>query len=107
MPELPGIRTPDVLSNIVTETPTEVERAAKLLRTVATGKSITRVQTVEDLLVYSGTSHDEFVSNRVWVRCSFLIIYMGSKASTIKGRTVETAGRYGTYSVMQLNLADL
>lgn len=42
---------------------TEVERAAKFIRDTATGKRITRVETVEDTLVYTGgITHEQFVS---------------------------------------------
>lgn len=40
----------------------EVERAAKFIRTIATGRKITRVETVEDTLVYTGgITHEDFV----------------------------------------------
>lgn len=39
----------------------EVERAAKLVRDIALGNKVVDVETVEDSIVYSGTSHDEFV----------------------------------------------
>lgn len=43
--------------------PTEVERAAKLLRDVASGKKITEVETSEDTIVYTGgITHTQFVS---------------------------------------------
>ncbi|OSD05801.1 AtMMH-1 [Trametes coccinea BRFM310] len=54
----------------------EVERAAKLLREVATGKTIMDVEAVEDTIVFSGISHTEFVAE-------------------LKGRTVTDAQRYG------------
>ncbi|KAL7285833.1 hypothetical protein ACG7TL_000942 [Trametes sanguinea] len=54
----------------------EVERAAKLLREVATGKAIIDVEAVEDTIVFSGISHTEFVAE-------------------LKGRTVTDAQRYG------------
>ncbi len=40
----------------------EVERAAKLLRDIAQHNEIIDVETTEDTLVYSGTTHTEFVS---------------------------------------------
>lgn len=40
----------------------EVERAANLVRKVALGKKIVRVDVLEDNIVFSGVSHDEFVS---------------------------------------------
>ena len=39
----------------------EVERAASLVRTVALGKTITKVDTTEDTIVYSGITREEFV----------------------------------------------
>ncbi|KAH9945593.1 AtMMH-1 [Amylocystis lapponica] len=41
---------------------TEVERAAKLIRGVAVGKRILKVDTVEDRVVFSGAAHAEFAS---------------------------------------------
>jgi hypothetical protein len=44
----------------------EVERAAKFIRTIATGKKISRVETVEDALVYTGgITHEQFVLRSV------------------------------------------
>ena len=40
---------------------TEVERAAALLRSIGLDKQIKKVDTVEDKIVYSGTSGEEFV----------------------------------------------
>ncbi|KAI0638976.1 AtMMH-1 [Trametes polyzona] len=54
----------------------EVERAVKLLREVAVSKTIVDVETVEDTIVFSGVSHQEF-------------------AAELKGRKVEDAQRYG------------
>ncbi|KAI8983368.1 hypothetical protein BD414DRAFT_418289, partial [Trametes punicea] len=54
----------------------EVERAAALLREVAVGKKIVAVDAVEDTIVFSGISHEEF-------------------ATELKGRTVNDAQRYG------------
>ncbi|KAI0344077.1 hypothetical protein BDW22DRAFT_1427726 [Trametopsis cervina] len=62
----------------------EVERAAKLLRSIAEGNNIVEVEAVEDTIVYSGTSHQEF-------------------AETLKGRSVKTVGRYGKVFYMELN----
>lgn len=42
----------------------EVERAAALLRTLSKGKKITKVEAVEDAIVFSGTTHTEFVNKR-------------------------------------------
>ena len=41
----------------------EVERATKLVRDLALGNKIIDVKTVDDSIVYSGTSHIEFVRN--------------------------------------------
>jgi hypothetical protein len=43
----------------------EVENAAALIRSVALGKTISQVQTNEDAIVYTGTSHEEFVSRSI------------------------------------------
>ena len=40
----------------------EVERAAALLRSVAEGHKIVNVESVEDTIVFSGTTHTEFAS---------------------------------------------
>jgi hypothetical protein len=40
----------------------EVERAASLIRSVASGKDIVAVDTQEDTIVFTGTTHEEFVS---------------------------------------------
>lgn len=40
----------------------EVERAAKFIRTTATGRKIARVETAEDTIVYTGgITHEQFV----------------------------------------------
>lgn len=39
----------------------EVEKAAKLLRDTAVGKIVTKVETIEDTIVYTGTDHLQFV----------------------------------------------
>ncbi|EKM60731.1 uncharacterized protein PHACADRAFT_203883 [Phanerochaete carnosa HHB-10118-sp] len=54
----------------------EVERAAALLRTLAKGKQIARVEAVEDNLVFSDTTHSEFEKE-------------------LEGRTVKDVARYG------------
>ena len=43
----------------------EVERAAKVLRDVAKGKRIESVQTFEDPIVFSGTTHGGFVRGQL------------------------------------------
>ncbi|KAI0367522.1 AtMMH-1 [Pilatotrama ljubarskyi] len=62
----------------------EVERAAKLLRSVAMNKKIIEVEAKEDTIVFSGTSHEEF-------------------AAELKGRTVKDARRYGKVFYMLLD----
>ncbi|KAH9921389.1 Formamidopyrimidine-DNA glycosylase N-terminal domain-containing protein [Fomitopsis serialis] len=62
----------------------EVERAAKLVREVALGNMIIEVETVEDNIVYSGSSHTEF-------------------ARSIKGRRVTNVGRYGKVFYLELD----
>ncbi|KAJ7139591.1 AtMMH-1 [Mycena epipterygia] len=62
----------------------EVNRAKNLVNTVAVGKVIQKVETVEDTIVFAGTTHDDF-------------------AKELTGRTVESAGRYG--KVFYVNLS--
>ncbi|EPS99592.1 hypothetical protein FOMPIDRAFT_1030790 [Fomitopsis schrenkii] len=62
----------------------EVERAAKLVRETALGNRIANVETTEDSIVYSGTSHDEF-------------------ADTVRGRYVTNVGRYGKVFYIELD----
>ncbi|KAJ7124830.1 AtMMH-1 [Mycena crocata] len=62
----------------------EVNKAKNLVNTVAVGKRIEKVETVEDTIVFSGTTHEEF-------------------AKELTGRTVESAGRYG--KVFYINLS--
>ncbi|KAJ7293819.1 AtMMH-1 [Mycena rebaudengoi] len=62
----------------------EVDRAKNLLNTVAAGKRIEKVETVEDTIVFSGTTHEDF-------------------RKELTGRTVENAGRYG--KVLYINLS--
>ena len=40
----------------------EVERAAALLRSIAKGRQIARAEAVEDTIVFSGTTHADFVT---------------------------------------------
>ncbi|KAF9654274.1 AtMMH-1 [Thelephora ganbajun] len=62
----------------------EVERAAKFIRTTATGKKITRVETTEDTLVYTGgITHEQF-------------------RNEIEGRVIKTAGRRGKVFYIEL-----
>ncbi|KAI0733938.1 AtMMH-1 [Fomitopsis betulina] len=62
----------------------EVERAAKLVREIALGNRIADVETTEDSIVYSGTSHNEF-------------------ADAVRGRHVTNVGRYGKVFYMGLD----
>ncbi|KAF8710659.1 Formamidopyrimidine-DNA glycosylase H2TH domain, partial [Rhizoctonia solani] len=64
----------------------EVERAAKLTRHVAVGRTIDKVETLEDTIVYTGgITHDEFATDGLWRR----------QAKEITGRKVLDVGRYG------------
>ncbi|KAJ7923007.1 AtMMH-1 [Mycena leptocephala] len=62
----------------------EVNRAKNLINKVGRGKIIEKVETVEDTIVFAGTTHDDF-------------------AKELTGRTVESAERYG--KVFYLNLS--
>ncbi|KAI0651445.1 AtMMH-1 [Trametes meyenii] len=62
----------------------EVERAAKLLRDVAVGKTISDVEAVEDGIVFSGVTYEEFITE-------------------LKGRTVKEAQRYGKVFYLELD----
>jgi formamidopyrimidine-DNA glycosylase len=62
----------------------EVERAAALLRSIALGKQIKRVETLQDDLVYANTTHDAF-------------------ANEIARRTIKTVGRYGKAFYLELD----
>ncbi|KAG8965670.1 hypothetical protein FRC03_000305 [Tulasnella sp. 419] len=62
----------------------EVERAAKLIRDVAQGRTIEQVETKEDTIVYSGTTHEEF-------------------ATELTGRKVTDCQRYGKLFYITLN----
>ncbi|PBK76676.1 AtMMH-1 [Armillaria solidipes] len=62
----------------------EVERASKLIRTVGLGKKIVRVESFEDAIVYSGTTHTEF-------------------ARELTGRTIDNVGRYGKVFYLELS----
>jgi hypothetical protein len=45
--------------------PSEVERAAALLRTIGLNRQIKRVETAEDKIVYAGVTHDAFVCLKI------------------------------------------
>ncbi|PCH33243.1 hypothetical protein WOLCODRAFT_159936 [Wolfiporia cocos MD-104 SS10] len=62
----------------------EVERAARLIREVASGCIIAEVDTAEDNIVYSGVTHEEF-------------------ARSIVNRTVSGVGRYGKVFYIELD----
>ncbi|KAG8754193.1 hypothetical protein FRC12_011276 [Ceratobasidium sp. 428] len=63
----------------------EVERAAKLTRHVAAGRTVTKVETFEDTIVYTGgITHGEF-------------------AKEITGRNVTGVGRYGKVFYIELD----
>ncbi|KAG5654563.1 hypothetical protein H0H81_000088 [Sphagnurus paluster] len=62
----------------------EVEKATGVVRTVAVGKRIERVETVEDDIVFSGVTHEEF-------------------AKEITGRRVANTGRYGKCFYLELD----
>jgi hypothetical protein len=40
-----------------------VEKAVGVINTVAAGKRIEKVEAIEDNIVFSGTTHDDFVRN--------------------------------------------
>ncbi|KAG1716793.1 hypothetical protein ID866_391 [Astraeus odoratus] len=65
----------------------EVERAAALIREHAVGKRIHNIDTFEDRLVFSGSTHEDF-------------------AREITGRVVENAARYGKPSISVAYVAD-
>ena len=100
MPELPG----NVGAAILTATsaqrsPAEVERAARLVRSIAAGKTIHRVDTVEDLIVFAGVSHNQFVSLVSVAVCGRArLTRIVSEATELTGRTVKGAQRYGEHA---------
>ncbi|KAH8992114.1 AtMMH-1 [Lactarius akahatsu] len=62
----------------------EVERAAALLRSIALGKQIQRVETLQDDIVYANTTHEAFANEISW-------------------RTIKTVGRYGKVFYLELD----
>lgn len=62
----------------------EVERARKLIQDVAAGKCIQYVETVEDALVFSEITHDEFCKE-------------------VTGRRIKAAHRYGKHFYLELD----
>ena len=62
MPELAGERKSLRRTQTeCTETVTEVERAAALIRNLGKGRKIDRVETTEDRIVYGDLPHEDFV----------------------------------------------
>ena len=61
MPELPGRMVNSGLRGPAAHDATEVERAAALIRSIALGKNIVKVNSVQDDIVFSGITHTEFV----------------------------------------------
>ena len=61
MPELPGGTILNLLHEALANHEPEVERAAALIRSIALGKRIVDVDSVQDDIVYSGITHTEFV----------------------------------------------
>lgn len=61
MPELPGGTILNLSHEVLTDHEPEVERAAALIRSIALGKRIVDVDSVQDDIVYSGITHTEFV----------------------------------------------
>lgn len=62
----------------------EIQRAASIIKQVANGRTIKRVEAVEDKIVYSGTTHDDF-------------------AKALSGRKVLDVRRYGKVLYMELD----
>ena len=62
MPELAGERNSLMRTqHEYTETVTEVERAAALIRNLGKGRKIDRVETTDDRIVYGDLPHEDFV----------------------------------------------
>jgi len=62
MPELAGDRKSiRRTQHACTETVTEVERAAAVIRNLGKGRKIDRVETTEDRIVYGDLPHEDFV----------------------------------------------
>ncbi|KAF5377254.1 hypothetical protein D9615_006364 [Tricholomella constricta] len=86
MPELPGwgVFVPSAISHADCFGTKEVERATGVVQTIAVGKRIESVETIEDDIVFSGITHEEF-------------------AQEITGRRVIGAGRYGKCFYLELD----
>ena len=76
--------------------PAEVERAAALLRSIALGKQIKRVETLQDDLVYADTTHDAFVGFFLCNPSDIDSDDTMEKANEISRRTIKSVGRYGS-----------
>jgi len=62
MPELAGDRNSlRWAQHACTETVTEVERAAAVIRNLGKGRKIDRVETTDDRIVYGDLPHEDFV----------------------------------------------
>lgn len=79
----------------------EVNKAVNLINRIGVGKVIQKVETVEDTIVFAGTTHDDFVRFKSLPPLFNQPIYR--KAKELTGRTLESAGRYG--KVFYLNLS--
>jgi formamidopyrimidine-DNA glycosylase len=98
MPELAGKRTsleqPQYACN---ELFTEVERAAALIRELGKGRTIERVETTEDRIVYGDLPHGDFVRLQLLLETSECpdAVTTRPKAAAVVGRTLLDVGRYG------------
>lgn len=70
MPELPGVLSGSLVARSMYSelvltlgrlVVAEVERAARLLRDLAQGKTVTAVDAIEDTIVFAGITYEEFV----------------------------------------------
>jgi hypothetical protein len=91
MPELPGEGSLSIVRKI-TKVHIEVERAARLLRKFAKNNLITQVDTTEDVIVYSGTTHHQFVGHQLMCRRRKLT---SRQKQALEGRVVKDVARYG------------
>jgi formamidopyrimidine-DNA glycosylase len=78
-----------------------VERAASQIRKIVeTHPHIHAVDVTEDTIVYTGTTHTEFVRKNDCCMTRKLIV---QQASALKGRTVTNVGRYGKLFYFELS----
>ena len=78
----------------------EVERAAKLLRELTLGKTVVKVDSVEDAIVFTGATHEQFVGQSCpRVQLHHHSMYSFTKTQEIQGRRVTDVQRYGEYVV--------